>query len=425
MLPIDKMNRIHITTHFHIASSLVLLAIFFGSFDASAQMPKPLLKLVEKCNQVQSGYVKWQYLYKTNNDTVWLEMEEAFFISTPKDLKYLLYHQSHIDSNIYYKSAHTLVYVGLRNGYTKYDDIDAKDGEKLKRPAVNGIPVNGWDAHIFQRIPPKINKKNIRYKIKYPDQEQDFLTNINREWEFDKKTSHLIQQELSLNYFKTETTYSRIDILEQHLYDYIHPDILDTISFKFDEIRKGYDKQTAEKQAKIDSAFRDSIINSVSNNISTWAEKIPQDTQKDTLHFMPEWKFPLLSGDTLYSDSIKSRFLLIDMWYIQCLPCRLAMHELASITPPYDESLLKMLSINIYDKNTAKMSQVVKNLNLKSEIACAFRSDDVFEMSKKMGYCQGYPQLYLIEMKTKQVIWHSCGFRQGFTKEIKEIITTN
>ena len=79
----------------------------------------------------------------------------------------------------------------------------------------------------------------------------------------------------------------------------------------------------------------------------------------------------------------------------------------------------------VYDKDTAKMNQVVKNLNLKSDIARAFGSDDIFEMSKKMGYCQGYPQLYLIEMKTKQVIWHSCGFRQGFTKEIVEIIKTD
>jgi hypothetical protein len=42
----------------------------------------------------------------------------------------------------------------------------------------------------------------------------------------------------------------------------------------------------------------------------------------------------------------------------------MAMHELASIDTLYDESLLKIVSINVFDKDTAKMSQVVRNLNL-------------------------------------------------------------
>ena len=44
------------------------------------------------------------------------------------------------------------------------------------------------------------------------------------------------------------------------------------------------------------------------------------------------------------------------------------------------------------------------------------------EMSKQMGDCYGYPQLYLIDMQTRQVIWHACGWYKGFTKEIEEII---
>jgi hypothetical protein len=42
-----------------------------------------------------------------------------------------------------------------------------------------------------------------------------------------------------------------------------------------------------------------------------------------------------------------------------------------------------------------------------------------------MGTCLGYPQLYLIDMKTKQIIWNSCGFYAGFTKDIGEIINNH
>jgi hypothetical protein len=309
-----------------------------------------------------------------------------------------------------------------------YDDeiYNAKDLNDLLYITANGISTDDWNNHIFQRIPPIINKKNVRYKILYPDQEQDLATNISQEWEFDRKTFIWFQEQLSLTYDQIEQMYHRIDIFEQHLYEYIHPDILDTISFKFEEIQKGYDRQCAIEQSKRDSVFRiylcDSIAQSITQNGAKWVENISQDVQQDTLFFMPEWKFPLLLGDTIYSDSIKSQFLLIDMWYISCHPCRLVMRDLASIDTIYNESLLKMISINVLDKDTAKISTVVRNMNLKSDVVLSYESRYDTEMSKKMGECQGYPQLYLVDMKTKQVIWHSCGWYEGFTKDIEEII---
>jgi hypothetical protein len=59
---------------------------------------------------------------------------------------------------------------------------------------------------------------------------------------------------------------------------------------------------------------------------------------------------------------------------------------------------------------------------LKCDVACAFNNGYDIVMSKQMGNCQGYPQLYLVDMKTKQVIWYSCGYYAGFTKDIEEII---
>jgi hypothetical protein len=328
----------------------------------------------------------------------------------------------------YCKLAHSLVTLFSRtDGDFSFYEFDgemknAKSRSECLYSEVNGIKIDDYNNLLFQRIAPKIDKKNIRYKYTLPDQEEDLLSNINMEFEFNRKTFDLIQEGFSLTFGKTEPNIDRIDILEQRLFEYIHPDILDTISFKFDEFKKGYDRQFAEEQAKIDSVFRDSIVNSVSNNAGRWAEEIPQDAQKDTLFFMPEWKFPLLSGDTIYSNCINSRFLLIDMWYIRCHPCRLVMHDLASIDTLYDESLLKMLSINISDEDTAKISQVLKNLNLKCDVALAYDSHYDIEMSKQMGDCYGYPQLYLIDMKTRQVIWYACGWYKEFTKDIEEII---
>jgi len=416
--------------HFLRASSIMLLALFFCFNSAFAQLPKLFLQYAEKHNRIKSGYVKLQQLQTFDNDTTVFELHEIFFISTPKDLKYLVFAQKPrlYATYTYCKSAHSLVTLFSRTDgdYSFYEfdgEIEnAKTRSNCLYSEANGIRIDDFNNLLFQRIAPKIDKKNIRYKYTLPDQEEDLLSNINIEFEFNGKTFNLIQEGYSFTFGKTEPMTNRIDIFEQRLFEYIHPDILDTISFKFDELKKGYDRQFAEEQAKIDSAFRDSIANSVSNNAGRWAEKIPQEVQKDTLFFMSKWKFPLLSGDTIYSDSINSRFLLIDMWYIACSPCRLAMQELTSIDALCDESLLKIFSINVLDKDTAKISQVVKNLNLKCDVALAYDNRYDIEMSKQMGNCYGYPQLYLIDMKTKQIIWHSCGYYKGFTKDIEEII---
>ena len=417
-----------------IASILVILAIFFIPQYIFGQIPKLLLKFVEKQDKVKSGYVKLQSSYFIDNDTIYMRMVEDFFISTPKDLKFIAYHNSRIDSSIYCKSANILVTSFNRkdhtyNRYWYEDDFsDAKHDPNfsgnLSYPTDYGF-TEQWKNCKFKRISPKINKKNIRYKIFFPD--DDICSNRFEEWEFNSKTFNLIQEENSLIYFKTELMYHRMDIFECQPYEYIHSDILDTISFMFEKIRKGYDLQYANEQSKKDSVFRehfcDSVMQSVIKGGSQWIENSPQVVKQDTLFFMPEWKLPLLSGDTIYSDSIKSRFLLIDMWYVSCHPCRIAMLELSSIDTLYDESLLKMASINASDEDTAIISKVLRNLNLKCDVACAYGSGYDMDMAKKMGStCRGYPQLYLIDMKTKQVIWNSCGWYEGFTKDVEKII---
>ena len=415
--------------YFPIASSLKLLAILFSVHGTFAQVPKLFLKFAEKQNKIQSGYVKLQeYRVGIKNDTT-TSMQEAFFITSPKDIQFLVYHKTPYHANTYCKSAHTVVSIYI---WKDTDDSsqfmnrieNAKNQDDFLYPTANGISLNGWNTHLFQRIPPKMNKKNIRYKVIYPN--QDIISNISKEWEFDRRTFYLIQNEFLAFYAKTLPMYYKIDILEQHLYDYIHPDILDTISFMFEKVRQRYDGKIAEKQAKEDSvfkaAFSDSIVRSFTKE-GKWIEDVQQEVQKNTLFYMPAWKFPSLGGDTLYSDSIHARFLLIDMWYIACPPCMQAMRELSFIDTIYDKSLLKILSINVSDTDTDRISKVVRNLNLQRDIACAFSRDNVVEMSKKMGESrQGYPQLYLVEMKTKQVIWHSYGYYAGFTKNIEEMI---
>ena len=202
------MNLINKTNRFPIASSLVLLAIFLSVHSSFAQLPKLFLQYVEKHNSIKSGYVKLQTLQTFDNDTTFFEIQDIFFISTPKDLKYLVFEQKPrlYATYTHCKSAYSVVTLFSRTDgdYSFYEfdgEIEnAKDrSDNCLYSAANDIRIDGFNNYLFQRIAPKIDKKNIRYKIRLPDQEEDLMTNINIELEFNitgkrltllKKDSH-------------------------------------------------------------------------------------------------------------------------------------------------------------------------------------------------------------------------------------------
>ena len=85
----NKINCTHTTNRSFIAGSLVLPAILFASFNASAQIPKLFHKFIEKQNKIQSGYVKMQTMNINDHDTIVMSVQESFFILTHKDFKHL------------------------------------------------------------------------------------------------------------------------------------------------------------------------------------------------------------------------------------------------------------------------------------------------------------------------------------------------
>jgi hypothetical protein len=131
------------------ASSIMLLALFLCFNSAFAQLPKLFLKYAEKHNSIKSGYVKLQELQTFDNDTTLFEVHEIFFISTPKDIKYLIFAQKPrlYATYTYCKSAHSLVTLFSRTDgdYSFYEfdgEIEnAKDLSDCLYSAANGIQI--------------------------------------------------------------------------------------------------------------------------------------------------------------------------------------------------------------------------------------------------------------------------------------------
>jgi hypothetical protein len=409
----------------------ILMILVYHLFNSiQAQVPAKLQQIVEKNEKIQSGYVKLKCVYKTDNDTTDSHTETGYFIYTPNDYKYFVIQENPDHKYLYCKSGTMLLMNFNKKNYTKYrifeEDFDPKtcpfSSLAYFKLTTNSIVM--WQNCSIFEIPPKINNKNIRYKILTPDNEM--LTDQISEWEFDSNSFYWVQQEYSLIFEKIEKGYGYIEILDFQFYDYINPSILDTITFRMDDLRVKYSNQELRTQEIKDSLIRettcDSIIQIVTSKETKWIDNKSNLSIKDSLKYMPSWKFPLLTGDTLYSDSIKSSYLFLDLWYVGCAPCIMAMKELGTIDSLFDKSLIKFVSLNVIDKDTIKIKKIINTFNIKSDIVCSYDSSLDTILSKEMSDCNGYPQLYLVDMKTKQVIWQSCGYYKGFTKEIEAIL---
>jgi hypothetical protein len=420
------MNKKKLGT-FKVSSIMLLTLLLNLSFS---QVPAKLQQMVEKNEKIQSGYVKLKCVYKTDNDTTDSHTEIGYFIYTPNDYKYFLIKENPDHRYLYCKSGTMLLMNFNKEDYIKYRSFE-EDFDPTTDPFTNfaffkitSETSKSWEKDTIVKITAKMNPKNIRYLLTSPNEET--FTDIITEWEFDYKTHYWVNLEYSGIFENIERLYGTVQIIDFQFYDYINPVILDTITFRMDELRKKYNQQEIRTQEKRDSLLReticDSIIQIVSSKETKWIENNSVLPEKDSLKYMPSWKFPLLTGDTLYSDSIQSSYLFLDLWYVGCAPCIMAMKELGTIDSLFDKSLIKFVSLNVIDKDTAKIKRIINTFNIKSDIVCSYDSSLDTILSKEMSDCNGYPQLYLVDMKTKQVIWQSCGYYKGFTKDIEAIL---
>jgi len=409
--------------------SSILLLTFLLNFSFS-QIPAKLQKMVEKNEKIQSGYVKLKCVYKTDNDTSDSHTETGYFIYTPNDYKYFVIQENSDHTYLYCKSGTMLLMNFNKKDYIKYrifeEDFDPKTCPftNLAYFKITSETAYSWEKDTIVKIPAKMDPKNLRYLMKSPNDES--FRDIISEWEFDYKTQYWVHSEYSGIYENIERLYGTVQIIDYQFYNYIHPAILDTITFRMDDLRIKYHKQELRTQEIKDSLLReticDSIIQIVTSKETKWIDNKSNLPIKDSLKYMPSWKFPLLTGDTLYSDSIQSSYLFLDLWYVGCAPCIMAMKELGTIDSLFDKSLIKFVSLNVVDKDTAKIKKIINTFNIKSDIVCSYDSSLDTILCKEMSECTGYPQLYLVDMKTKQVIWSSCGFYKGFTKDIEAIL---
>ena len=129
-------------------------------------------------------------------------------------------------------------------------------------------------------------------------------------------------------------------------------------------------------------------------------------------------KIPTLSSGEVFLSNEKSKFILIDFWYLSCAPCLNALPELKKLNDKYvNTDFLKVIGVNPFDN---KANQKVKEyLKLKGFSWTNYYVDTSFP--KKIGI-NGYPTTLLLNDSLK-VVSSFVGFNDQMYSQIDSIIT--
>ncbi len=131
-----------------------------------------------------------------------------------------------------------------------------------------------------------------------------------------------------------------------------------------------------------------------------------------------EWKGLLQNGDTIYSTQIKSRYIVLDFWYINCYWCWKAIDELKKFYSDADTSLVQVFGINPYD-----LSQ--KDKAFKTFIDKGGNYPIVYDYDKRIikeYEVYGFPNIFLIDTKTNKIILYEAAYKEGLAERLEKLI---
>ncbi len=131
-----------------------------------------------------------------------------------------------------------------------------------------------------------------------------------------------------------------------------------------------------------------------------------------------EWKGLLPNGDTLHSSQIKSRYLVLDFWYMNCYWCWKAIDELSKFYATADTSTIQILGVNSYDLNHKKESLKVFH-DRRGNYPVVF---DIDKTISKDFEVIGYPTIFLIDTKTNKIILCEDGYKEGLAERLEKLI---
>ncbi|MBN2747461.1 MAG: TlpA family protein disulfide reductase [Bacteroidales bacterium] len=125
----------------------------------------------------------------------------------------------------------------------------------------------------------------------------------------------------------------------------------------------------------------------------------------------PDFPFINLSGDTVFLTTDK-QFILLDFWYIGCVPCKEAIPEMNNLQKEFPN--VKIIGVNSFQKNIEEIIQYQINSNIDYEIF----------LNTKLNINFPHPAFILIDkhLNIKYIVY---GFNKDSIQKLRAYILAN
>ncbi len=173
--------------------------------------------------------------------------------------------------------------------------------------------------------------------------------------------------------------------------------------------------------------FTDFVFNKKISENSFFIENIPEYYKWDKFASInnllplnikaPDWKLPLISGDSISLNSLKGKYVLLDFWFIGCGGCFQSIPTLNELQEKYENNGLMVIGVNCYSNHREKIEEYCHSNNM--NYTNVWNGDLITKHYK----INAAPIFYLIDKEGK-IIYRQIGHNKMKLKQnIEEIIT--
>ncbi len=123
-----------------------------------------------------------------------------------------------------------------------------------------------------------------------------------------------------------------------------------------------------------------------------------------------------LKGDTLNSQKLNERFLLIDFWYSTCFPCLKAIPTLNKLNSEYSTKL-KVVGVNSRKQDFDMIQNLISKFSIQYDVV--LDSTAFWRDSFKV---EVFPTLFLYDTFSKKIVYTEVGYKEDLFDSIRKFI---
>jgi thiol-disulfide isomerase/thioredoxin len=136
---------------------------------------------------------------------------------------------------------------------------------------------------------------------------------------------------------------------------------------------------------------------------------LPEDT------IAPNWKLPVLGGDSLSLSDLRGNVVLIDFFYQSCYPCMQALPAMEQLHEKYKGQPVRIIGIDPFDKPEDGIAEFLARRGVTYTVLLNGKN------VSKAYRVSGYPTIYLID-KDGKVAGTQYGFGEGVEEKLDKKI---